>query len=170
MTYNYVIIRRRVRFLVFVFIVLLILGGLSAFFIVETANIAQQLSGKGSFIGERLPSVAEWVSKIHDAIAETAEKHPFMFYGTDWVGFSHFMMVIACIGVLREPVRNIWVIQFALIGCILMIPMTLVIGAARDLPWFWQLFDCGIGAVGAILFFICYRYVRRLERSEVKKW
>ena len=92
-----------------------------------------------------------------------------MFYGTDWVGFAHLVMVIACIGPLRNPVKNIWVFQFGMIGCILMIPMTLITGIARGLPWFWQLFDCAIAATGAILFLMCYRYVRQMETLSVSR-
>ena len=156
-------IRKRIRVLLTLFIILLILGGLSAFLLVPLFSLLDRLSGDGKVLCDYFPTVAHWVSMIQQSLTETGEKNPFMFYATDWIGFAHIVMVIACIGPLREPIRNIWVIQFAMVGCILMIPMTLITGIFRGLPWFWQLFDCGIGMICAALLFSCYRYARQIE-------
>ncbi|MHC4060125.1 MAG: hypothetical protein ACYSUC_00835 [Planctomycetota bacterium] len=122
-----------------------------------------------TFVGSLFPSVTYWVTLIQEASIETKEKYPFMLYGTGWVGFAHLVMVIACLGPLRDPVKNIWVLQFGLIGCILMIPMTLITGVVRSLPWFWQLFDCAIGLTGAIVFLICYRCARQMQTLSARR-
>lgn len=41
------------------------------------------------------------------------------------------MIAIAFIGPLRDPVRNIWIIQWGMIACVLVIPLALLAGAAR---------------------------------------
>ena len=145
------------------FIIALLLAALTAWFLIPAASIARRLLGEGTLAGSCLPSLARWAALIEEALGETKEKHPFMFYGTDWVGFAHLVMAIACLGAARDPVRNMWVLQFGMVGCSLMIPMTLITGIARGLPWFWQLFDCIIGAAGAVLFLTCYRYARQME-------
>jgi chromate transport protein ChrA len=160
-------VQRRLRVLLTLFIVLLLLAALTAWFLIPALSIFQRLVGEGTFIGSSFPSVAHWVTLIQKALVETKEKYPFMFYGTDWVGFAHLVMIIACIGPLRNPIKNIWVLQFSMIGCILMIPMTLITGIARGLPWFWHLFDCVIAATGAILFLMCWRYARQMETLSV---
>jgi hypothetical protein len=156
-------LQRRVRLLLTLFIIALLLAALTAWFLIPAANIARRFLGEGTVLGSSLPSVAQWITLVQKALADTKAKYPFMFYGTDWVAFAHIVMVIACLGPLRDPVRNIWVLQFGLIGCTLMIPMTLLSGVARGLPWSWQLFDCVIAVAGAIIFLMCYRYARQME-------
>ncbi|MHC4645740.1 MAG: hypothetical protein ACYTBJ_09555 [Planctomycetota bacterium] len=156
-------LHRRVKLLLALFIIALLLAALTALFLIPAVSILEGFLGEGTLLGRSLPSVTQWIALVQKALAETKEQYPFMFYGTDWVGFAHLVMVIACLGPLRDPVRNIWVLQFGMIGCSLMIPMTLLTGVARHLPWFWQLFDCVIGGTGAVLFLMCYRYARQME-------
>ncbi|SCF41963.1 hypothetical protein [Micromonospora mirobrigensis] len=34
-----------------------------------------------------------------------------MLYGTDWLAFAHLVLAVAFWGPLRDPVRNVWVVQ-----------------------------------------------------------
>ena len=54
-------------------------------------------------------------------LQDTAAKHPMLFYGTDWLAFGHFVIAVAFIGVLRDPVRNRWLFDFGLIACAMVI-------------------------------------------------
>ncbi|MGH2553032.1 MAG: hypothetical protein ACRDEB_04910, partial [Chitinophagaceae bacterium] len=62
------------------------------------------------------------------------------------------------------PVRNIWVIEFGMIACLLIIPFALVTGHAREIPFWWRLVDCSFGIFGCIALVICYRKIIRLEQ------
>ena len=55
-------------------------------------------------------------------------QYPFLLYGYDWLAFAHFVLAILFIGPYRDPVKNIWIIEFGLIACILVIPFALVAG------------------------------------------
>ncbi len=66
--------------------------------------------------------MARWLFRAQDALAQTQAQHPFLFYGTDWLAFGHFMIALVFIGALCDPVRNRWLFDFGLIACVLVIP------------------------------------------------
>ena len=75
------------------------------------------------------------------------------------------MIAVAFIGPLRDPVRNIWVVQFGMIACVGVIPLALIAGTIRGIPLGWQLIDMSFGIVGIIPLLIVNRLIRRLERE-----
>jgi hypothetical protein len=90
-----------------------------------------------------------------------------MAYGTDWLAFAHLVIAVAFIGPLRDPVRNIWVIEFGLIACVAVFPLAFIAGSVRGIPFYWQLIDCSFGVGGGALLWICYGKVRSLEKMIV---
>ena len=91
-----------------------------------------------------------------------------MIYGTDWLGFAHIILGVLFIGPLKDPVRNIWVIEFGMIACCLIIPFAVIFGLIRDIPFFWTLIDCSFGVLGIIPLFIVKRHIQSITpgRSE----
>ena len=87
----------------------------------------------------------------------------FLLYGYDWLAFAHFVLAILFIGPFRDPVKNIWVIEFGLIACVLVIPLALIAGHFRGIPVGWRLLDCSFGLLGFIPLSISYRRARRLS-------
>jgi len=59
----------------------------------------------------------------------------------------------------------VWVIQFGMIACVLVIPAALIFDALRGLPFFWGLIDCSFGVIGIIPLLFAYRLVRPAVRS-----
>jgi hypothetical protein len=108
---------------------------------------------------------SEWLSRIHAALGQTQAQYPFLFYGTDWLAFGHFVIAIAFIGALRDPVRNRWLFDFGLIACALVIPYALVFGSVRGIPFWWRLIDCSFGIFGAIPLWFCRKWACELERA-----
>jgi hypothetical protein len=88
-----------------------------------------------------------------------------MLYGTDWLAFAHIVIAIAFIGPLRDPVKNLWVIEFGMIACILIIPWGIVFGSMRGIPPFWSLVDFSFGVFGFIPLKITRDYILRLPTS-----
>lgn len=78
--------------------------------------------------------MAWWLGKIRDALTEINAKYPFIAYGTDWLAFAHFVIAILFIGPLRDPVKNIWVVEFGMIACVLVVPFALIMGDVRGIP------------------------------------
>jgi hypothetical protein len=51
-----------------------------------------------------------------------------------------------------------------LIGCAGVIPLALIAGQVRGIPFYWRMIDMSFGVFGAIPLLQCLRYVRRLEQ------
>ena len=105
----------------------------------------------------------QWLEKVLLAYRETNEKYPFLLYGYDWLAFAHFILAILFIGPYRDPVKNIWVIEFGLIACVLIIPLALIAGPQRGVPFGWRLIDCSFGVFGFIPLWICYVKTKKLK-------
>jgi hypothetical protein len=93
----------------------------------------------------------QWILQLQNGINETWFKYPFIAYGTDWLAFAHIMIGVAFIGVYKHPVRNQWVVQWAIICCICVIPTAFICGWIRQIPFFHILIDCSFGVFGLAL-------------------
>jgi len=65
---------------------------------------------------------------------------------------------------LKDPVKNIWVIQFGTISCVIVFPLTLIAGPIRGIPFYWQLIDCSFAVFGFLLLYLCYKDILNLEK------
>ena len=155
---------RRARGLLVLFVVGLVLSGLTALPIKAEADLLQRVVGEGSPTESWWPQLAQWISLVQRGVAESHQKYPFLFYGTDWLAFAHIVIAIAFIGPLRDPIRNIWVVEFGMIACILVIPVALICGPIRGIPFFWRLIDCSFGVIGILPLWLARRYIRRATR------
>lgn len=166
MTSNVHILRRRIRLLLWFFIIALLLSGLTAFPIKAEVDLLQKVVGEGSATESWWPPLARWITFVHRGITEASRAYPFLFYGTDWLAFALIVIAIAFIGPLRDPVRNIWIIEFGMIACVLVIPLALICGPIRGIPFFWRLIDCSFGVFGIIPLYFARKYTHRLEQGE----
>lgn len=146
------------RWMIF-FMIALVLSGLTAF------PIESELAWVCSWWPENESAFYHWISKNYNAISKTNELYPSLAYGYDWLAFAHIVIAIAFIGAFKDPVRNIWIIQFGLISCLLIVPLALIAGGIRGIPWYWQLIDISFGVFGSIPLFICFRKARLLEKA-----
>lgn len=159
---------RRIRWLVALFIIGLVLSGATAIPLETELNWLVEMTGARQMV-ETPPSTgapvwAEWLCRVQEGLHETNVKFPFMSYGGDWLAFGHFVIAIAFIGAWRDPVRNIWLFEFGLIACALVIPYAFICGAVRGIPIWWRLIDCSFGVFGAIPLWICRSQISRMVR------
>ena len=61
------------------------------------------------------PALVQWIETINQGVQNGYGQYPFLAYGTDWLALGHIAIAIAFIGPLRDPVRNIWVVEFGMI-------------------------------------------------------
>ena len=99
---------------------------------------------------------------MRDALVATNAKYPFIAYGTDWLAFAHFVIAVAFIGPWRDPVRNVWVVEFGMIACALVVPFALVMGSVREIPFGWRLIDCSFGVFGIVPLWFCRQLIKQL--------
>jgi len=153
----------RIRFWLVLFIVGLVLSGITAFPLQRELVLLNHLLGVPPISpasGE--PALHTWLRRVLNALTATDRDYPFLAYGTDWLGFGHLVIAVAFLGPLRDPVRNRWVLIFGLIACAGVIPLALIAGQIRGIPLYWRLIDCSFGVFGAIPLLLCLRWVRQL--------
>jgi len=156
------ILRRRIKRLTWLFIAGLVVSGATAIPLTGELNLLVNFLGADSGSSE----ITLWLLRVRDALAQTQSQHPFLFYGTDWLAFGHFVIALVFIGALRDPVRNRWLFDFGLIACGLVIPYALMFGGLRGIPFWWRLIDCSFGVFGFIPLWFCRRWTNELEQNQ----
>jgi hypothetical protein len=160
-------LRDRVRAWTLFLIFGLVVNGSTALPIPSEVEAGAVALGENMRAGGSVPEpVAVWLRTLRDGIRATSERAPFMFYGTEWLAFGHFMIALAFVGALRDPVRNRWLYQFGMLACGLVPVWALVFGPLRGIPPWWRLIDASFGAVGFIPAWLCHRWTRQLEKED----
>ncbi|NUT34644.1 MAG: hypothetical protein HOV79_16395 [Hamadaea sp.] len=152
---------RRVRVWLAVFLIGLVLAGLTAFPLVTEVTLLHRLTAD-------LPLPADvhrWIDTVHAGITEMDARYPFLAYGTDWLAFAHLVIAVAFLGPLRDPVRNVWVVQWGMVNCVAIVPLALIAGPVRGIPWWWTLIDLSFGVFGIIPLLLAYRHIRALTAT-----
>jgi hypothetical protein len=147
----------KIRTIIIVFIVFLVLSGITAF------PIETELKFLHDHIDLFPNFLKKWISEVYYAVKTTNSNFPFLSYGTDWLAFAHIVIAVAFIGPLKNPVKNIWIIEFGIIACLMVIPLALIAGAVRDIPFYWRLIDCSFGIIGLIPLIWCHKLIKKLE-------
>ncbi len=149
---------KAIRVWLLLFTIGLVLSGVTAFPLVTEMRL---LSG----VVHAVPApegLIVWVDRVRDGLAATDAKYPFVAYGTDWLAFAHLVIALAFWGPWRDPVRNIWVIEWGMICCVAIIPLALIAGPVRHLPPGWTVIDMSFGVLGVIPLIMARRLVKRL--------
>jgi len=145
----------RVRFWLIVFMAGLVISGITAF------PLQTEVGWLSTLFHGRFP----WIERVNEGICATNAHYPFLAYGTDWLAFAHLVLAIAFIGPYADPVRNKWVVDFGLIACAAVIPLALIAGHFRGIPFGWRLIDCSFGVFGCIPLLLCRRLIAKLEAT-----
>lgn len=141
----------RIRLWLAFFIFGLVVSGVTAFPLEWELNLLHAIvTHPDSPLPQLWPELVAWITLVRNGLVEAYTRYPFLAYGTDWLAFAHLVIAVAFIGPWRDPVKNIWVIEFGLVACVLVIPLALIAGAVRGIPFFWQLIDCSFGLIGFI--------------------
>jgi hypothetical protein len=141
---------------IIIFIVGLVLSGVTAF------PLETELSYLLQFSHIFPASVAAFMQQVYEAIRQINALYPYLAYGTDWLAFAHIVIAVAFIGPLRDPVKNIWVIEFGMISCLMVFPLAFICGPIRNIPFYWQLIDCSFGVFGIIPLLHVHRQIKKL--------
>jgi len=143
----------RARFWLVVFMAGLVLSGVTAF----------PLQTEVHWLSTLFPGRFVWIERVNEGLSATNAHYPFLAYGTDWLAFAHLVLAVAFIGPYMDPVRNKWVIDFGLIACAAVIPLALIAGQVRGIPFGWRLIDCSFGVFGSVPLWQCRKCIKALE-------
>jgi len=156
----------RIRCLVLFYMVAILASGITAFPLRWELGVLCRWFGEGTFFGDNIPGLAAWLAYVRDGIEYNAVHYPFIAYGTDWLAFAHIVIATAFLGPLRDPVRNIWVIHWAMIACAALLALAFICGPMRGIPFGWQLIDCCFGVLGIIPLIAIHAMTKRLEKMQ----
>lgn len=109
--------------------------------------------------------LGDWLQTCYAALVDTNDKYPFLAYGYDWLAFAHFVIALSFIGPLKDPVKNIWIINWQIICCVAVLPLALIAGPIRQIPIFHIVIDCSFGILGIIPLLICRRWIKKLAAT-----
>lgn len=147
------------------YIVALAVSGITAFPLEAEVSLGSSIL-HATPLADWMPWLAQWIDHVRDGLVDTYAAYPWVAYGTDWLAFAHLVIAAAFIGPFRDPVRNVWVIQWGMIACVAVIPLAIIAGTIRGLPVGWMLVDISFGVFGIIPLIIILRLIRRLEREQ----
>ena len=154
---------RRVRLWTLLFVIGLVLSGVTAIPVAEEVRWMVVASGAEALArGADAPGWAQWLVKVDHGLQTTQTSFPFLFYGTDWLAFGHLMIALVFVWAWKDPVRNQWLFTYGIVACVLVIPWAFFFGALRGIPWWWRLIDCSFGVFGLIPLWLCRRWVRQV--------
>lgn len=155
----------RIRGLVIFYMFALVFWGVTAFPIESEIRIACQILGISHDVSpDTYDGLKGWIATVADALINTNDNYPFLAYGTDWLAFSHLVIAAAFIGLYLKPVRNIWIVYFAMMACIGVVPLSLICGPIRGIPFYWTLIDCSFCIFGFIPLYFLHIYIKKLEK------
>ncbi|HNL83691.1 MAG TPA: hypothetical protein PKO18_00550 [Chitinophagales bacterium] len=146
------------------FMIGLALSGITAFPIETEINIYDRFFSNNHFIQEHFSTISGFLNQVSIAVHDTAKNYPFIFYGTDWLAFAHLLLAILFYGVYKDPVRNIWIVEFGMIACISVIPLAFICGPIRGIPLYWRIIDSSFGQFGIIPLWIMRRQILYMQR------
>lgn len=157
----------RYRLVLGLFIVCLLLSGITAF------PLLHELRLLGSWLGIQdhanlsgHSGLAWWIGHVWHGLEVTDQNFPFIAYGTDWLAFGHIMIAFFFVGAWRDPIANAWVLRTGLVCCAAVFPLALICGEIRGIPLAWRLIDCSFGLFGAIPLLYCLQLVKQMSRTE----
>ena len=157
-------LQKKIRIWISLFILGLFISGITAIPLDWEMGLISQYLGAGTAMESYFPDLSYWIDRISTGLSETYAKYPFIAYGTDWLAFAHVVLAILFFGPLKDPVKNIWVIDFGIICCVLVVPFAVIFGQIRDIPYLWTMIDSSFGILGIIPLLLVRSYIKKLEQ------
>jgi hypothetical protein len=158
-------LKKRVRYPLLFFVAAVLVSGVTAFPLEWELSVLSRVVSNPPLLG-LWPDLAIWINRVYTGLHDTYRQYPFIAYGTDWLAFAHIVIAIVFWGPLRDPVKNIWVVEFGMIACVLVVPLALICGPLRGIPFFWRLIDCSFGILGIIPLWMARNDIRRIVALE----
>lgn len=148
----------RYRIALGIFIIGLVLSGISALPLQWELSILHRRFGSRAEIGD-------FISHVHSGIIQTYAQFPFFGYATDWLAFGHFVIAAFFVLPFANPIKYCAILKVGLVACAGVIILALICGPIRGIPFRWTLIDCSFGIFGAIPLFYCLRLTAKLDST-----
>ncbi|MDA0659541.1 MAG: hypothetical protein O3C60_11945 [Planctomycetota bacterium] len=155
---------RRFRFVLALFMLALIVSGVTAFPLRWELNVLASWMGiRAEADPASLSGLAYWIAYVRSGLERSYDAYPFLAYGTDWLAFAHIVIALFFVGPLQEPTRYDWSLISGIVACLGVVALALICGPLRGIPIYWRCVDCLFGVVGIIPLIYCLLISRRLK-------
>ena len=102
-------ILRRCRWVIGLFMLGLVLSGVTAFPLERELALLAKARGIEAGVTTQ-NGLDHWIGAVRDGLQDTYARYPWIAYGTDWLAFAHIVIAVFFIGSMLDPVRNVWVL------------------------------------------------------------
>ena len=160
----------RFRLVMSLFIIGLLLSGVTAFPLLPELRILANLLGVEDAQGpDGHDGLAFWILTVREGLENTYSRYPWVAYGTDWLAFGHIVIAMFFIGPLINPLSGKAKIYTGIVACLGVFPLAMICGPLRGIPLYWRLVDCSFGVLGILPLIYCLRLIRRIETESNPK-
>src|SRR5882724_8862328 len=161
---------RRFRIAMGLFIVGLILSGVTAFPLLSEMKLLTHflgLDGASSPMG--FSGLSFWILTVRFGLENIYREYPWIAYGTDWLAFGHIVIALFFVAALFRPEESRSTLYVGIIACALVLPLALICGPIRGIPFYWRVIDSSFGILGVLPLVYSLRLLSLIERSRVVK-
>jgi len=145
----------------------LIISGVTAFpLLLELKLLARLLGAEHAASPQGYEGLTFWIVTVRCGLERTYADYPWIAYGTDWLAFGHLMIAAFFIAPLINPRTSRANLYAGLFACLMVIPLALICGHLRSIPFYWRLIDCSFGIFGAVPLLYCLTQLRLIEAGE----
>jgi hypothetical protein len=145
------------------FIVGLVISGVTAFPLLTELRILAHLLGVGDAQSpEGYTGLSFWILTVRWGLENIYAQYPWVAYGTDWLAFAHLIIALFFVGSLIDPLSSRPTIYAGIVACVAIIPLALICGPIRGIPFYWQLIDCSFGLFGVVPLVYCLRLLPKI--------
>lgn len=156
----------RFRAVMFFFIAGLVISGVTAFPLLHELRILAHWLGAGTAQSpEGCSGLTFWIVTVRCGLEHTYADHPWLAYGTDWLAFAHIVIAFFFIGPMIDPLTSRWTLRAGILACASVIPLAMICGHLRGIPFYWRLLDCSFGVFGVIPLVYCLRLLPQIQRQ-----
>lgn len=150
------------------FIVGLLISGITAFpLLAEMELLTQWLGVEEATSPSGHSGFVYWILTVKLGLEDMYALYPWIAYGTDWLAFGHITIALFFVGPLIRPSGSRSVIYAGIAACLLVMPLAIICGAIRGIPFYWRLIDCSFGIFGIVPLLYCLRLLRRIEGKDI---
>ena len=152
------------------FIVGLVLSGVTAFPLLLELRILADVLGVGAAQSpEGYTGISFWILTVKHGLEQTYAQYPWIAYGTDWLAFGHIVIAMFFVGPLVNPRSGRATIYTGIVACVAVIPLALICGPIRGIPFYWRLVDCAFGVFGVLPLIYCLRQLAHIEAQSTSE-
>ncbi|MCK5127447.1 MAG: hypothetical protein KAR42_14420 [candidate division Zixibacteria bacterium] len=156
---------KRAKFMLWIIVFGLLVSAVTIWPAISELKFAVQLVWGDS---QPVSVLHSFIIQAIEGLEKTQTKYLFMLYAHDWLAFAHIVLAILFAGAIRNPVKNIWIVQCGLIMCMLVPVLAIICIPLRGLPWVWFWVDFTFALLAGLPLWIALRDIRRAEKQGVR--